>query len=63
MPMTTATTSHTTSPPLAFGGRLLEAISDDECVALLAEAVDEHDAAHLDEVASLIGRLAIPIEL
>ncbi|MDB5521399.1 MAG: hypothetical protein JWQ82_996, partial [Tardiphaga sp.] len=41
----------------------LEAISDDECVTLLAEAVDEHDAEHLDDVARLIARLAVPIEL
>jgi hypothetical protein len=37
--------------------------SYDECVALLAHAVDEHDEAQLDEVASLIGQLAVVIEL
>jgi hypothetical protein len=37
--------------------------SYDECVALLAHAVDEHDEAHLDEVASLISQLAVVIEL
>jgi hypothetical protein len=37
--------------------------SYDECVALLAHAVDEHDEAHLDEVATLISQLAIVIEL
>ena len=63
MPMMSPATHHMSSPPLAFGGRPLEAISDDECVTLLAEAVDEHDAEHLDEVARLIARLAIPIEL
>ena len=63
MPTMTPATSHAFSPMMAFNGRHLDAISDDECVALLAEAVDEHDATHLDEVACLIARLAIPIEL
>ncbi|VIO74689.1 hypothetical protein CI1B_54640 [Bradyrhizobium ivorense] len=37
-------------------------ISDDECVRRLAKAVEDHDSAHLDEVARLIGRLAVTIE-
>jgi hypothetical protein len=37
--------------------------SYDECVAQLAHAVDEHDEAHLDKVASLISQLAVVIEL
>jgi hypothetical protein len=37
-------------------------MSDDECLARLARAVEDHDAGQLDEVARLIGRLAIPIE-
>jgi hypothetical protein len=37
-------------------------VSDDECVALLAKAVEDHDPESLDEVAWLIGRLAVPIE-
>jgi hypothetical protein len=42
-------------------------ISDDECLDRLAEAVQHHDATHddaepLDEVAFLIGRLAVAIE-
>jgi len=37
-------------------------ISDDECVRRLAKAVEEHDSQHLDEVARLIGRLAVTIE-
>jgi len=37
-------------------------LSDDECVARLARAVEEHDSSHLDEVAQLIGRLAVTIE-
>ncbi|MDB5625250.1 MAG: hypothetical protein JWR73_1052 [Tardiphaga sp.] len=63
MPMMSPATRHIASPPLGFGGRSLEAISDDECVTLLAEAMDEHDAEHLDDVARLIARLAVPIEL
>jgi hypothetical protein len=37
-------------------------MSDDECLARLARAVRDHDATQLDEVARLIGRLAVPIE-
>ncbi|OKO84705.1 hypothetical protein AC629_20845 [Bradyrhizobium sp. NAS80.1] len=37
-------------------------LSDDECVACLARAVEAHDSARLDEVAALIGRLAVTIE-
>ena len=38
------------------------AMSDDECLVRLAQALRDHDAADLDEVARLIGRLAVPIE-
>lgn len=38
-------------------------MSDDECLVRLAEAVEEHDAGQLDEVAKLIARLAVPIEV
>jgi len=37
-------------------------LSDDECLFRLAKAVEEHDSDHLDEVARLIGRLAVTIE-
>lgn len=37
-------------------------LSDDECLACLARAVEIPDSARLDEVAALIGRLAIAIE-
>ncbi|MCS3725989.1 hypothetical protein [Bradyrhizobium betae] len=37
-------------------------LSDDECVACLARAVETPDSARLDEVAALIGRLAVTIE-
>ena len=37
-------------------------LSDDECVARLARAIERHDVKHLDEIATLIGRLAVTIE-
>ncbi|AMA58128.1 hypothetical protein [Bradyrhizobium sp. CCGE-LA001] len=37
-------------------------LSDDECLACLARAVEAPDSARLDEVAALIGRLAVAIE-
>ena len=38
------------------------ALSDDECLLRLAQAIADHDSKHLDEVAQLIGRLAVTIE-
>jgi hypothetical protein len=40
----------------------IPALSDDECLVRLAQAVEEQDSEHLDEVARLIGRLAVTIE-
>jgi hypothetical protein len=40
----------------------LPPMTDDECLARLARAVKDHDAGQLDEVARLIGRLAVSIE-
>ncbi len=37
-------------------------ISDDECLMRLAQAVRDHDSEGLDELARLIGRLAVTIE-
>jgi hypothetical protein len=37
-------------------------LSDDECLACLKRAVETPDPARLDEVAALIGRLAVTIE-
>jgi len=37
-------------------------LSDDECLARLAQAVREQDAARLGEVAQLIGQLGAIIE-
>jgi hypothetical protein len=40
----------------------MPALSDDECLLRLAQAIEEHDSERLDEVARLIGRLAVAIE-
>lgn len=40
----------------------IPAMSDDECLVRLARAVEARDSEHLDEVARLIGRLAVTIE-
>ena len=40
----------------------IPAMSDDECLMRLAQAVEAHNSEHLDEVARLIGRLAVTIE-
>jgi hypothetical protein len=37
-------------------------LSDDECLMRLAQAVEDHDSEDLEEVARLIGRLAVTIE-
>jgi hypothetical protein len=37
-------------------------LSDDECLARLARALEHRDAGQLDEVARLIGRLVVAIE-
>jgi hypothetical protein len=37
-------------------------MTDDECLARLAQAVEEQDFVHLNEVAQLIARLAVTIE-
>jgi hypothetical protein len=38
------------------------ALSDDECLFRLAQAIKARDSADLDEVARLIARLAVTIE-
>ena len=37
-------------------------MSDDECLNRLAQAIEAQDSEQLDEVARLIGRLAVTIE-
>jgi hypothetical protein len=40
----------------------IPAMSDDECLDRLARAIEAQDSERLDEVARLIGRLAVTIE-
>jgi hypothetical protein len=40
----------------------IPAMSDDECLTRLAQAVANRDSEHLEEVVRLIGRLAVTIE-
>jgi hypothetical protein len=40
----------------------LAPMSDDECLSQLAQAVEHHDSSRLEDVARLIGRLAVTIE-
>jgi hypothetical protein len=40
----------------------IPSLSDDECLVRLAQAVKNQDSSQLDEVARLIGRLAVTIE-
>jgi hypothetical protein len=56
-----------TSPDLAptmpsFVPGRVPLMSDDECLRRLQQAVSDHDSEHLDELAQLIGRLAVTIE-
>ena len=40
----------------------IPAMSDEECLTRLARALETQDSEQLDEVARLIGRLAVTIE-
>lgn len=42
--------------------RSIPSMSDDECLVRLEQAIADHDSDRLDEVARLIGRLAVTIE-
>jgi hypothetical protein len=46
-----------TVPPI-----YIPSMSDDECLARLVQVIADHDSDRLDEVARLIGRLAVTIE-
>ena len=48
------------APPIAPVD--VPSLSDDECLAHLARAVEAQDSRRLEEVAQLIGRLAVTIE-
>jgi hypothetical protein len=47
-------------PSIVPGG--IPVMSDDECLMRLAQAVNDHESEHLDELARLIGQLAVTIE-
>ena len=47
-------------PPIV--PRDIPSMSDDECVFRLAKAIADRDSSQLNEVAKLIGRLAVTIE-
>jgi hypothetical protein len=55
-------TDVTTRPMPSIVPCATPSMSDDECLARLARAVEDHDSDQLDEVARLIGRLAVTIE-
>ena len=50
------------SQSVSFGPGVIASSSYEECVERLAHAVDSHDDAELEEVACLIGQLAVVIE-
>jgi hypothetical protein len=53
---------HFTRPDPSIDWWAMPQVSDDECLVRLERAVQNHDPESLDEVAWLIGRLAVPIE-
>ena len=42
---------------------LAHTMTDDECIERLASALGKHDETRLEDLAVLISRLAVPIEL
>jgi hypothetical protein len=56
------TQTHIARPVPSIVPSEIPAMSDDECLIQLAQAIEAHDTARLDEVARLIGRLAVTIE-
>ncbi len=46
----------------AFNETTLSVMSDDECVSHLVRAMEKHDDSRLDQLALLLGRLAVAIE-
>jgi hypothetical protein len=54
--------THLLKPEHSIVPNDVPAMSDDECIERLAQAVEECDSQHLEEVARLIGRLAVTIE-
>lgn len=68
MPAVHMTAAHTDIAPQFVDPATLPFISDDECLVRLAAAIEIHngdgihDGDRLEELALLIGRLAVPIE-
>jgi hypothetical protein len=54
--------THSTTAIRSIVPRVVPPLSDDECLVRLARTVRDHDADHLDELAQMIGRLAVTIE-
>jgi hypothetical protein len=52
----------TSSQPVTSDHLVAAPLSYDECVERLACSVDHHDDSELEEVAHLIGQLAVVIE-
>jgi hypothetical protein len=50
------------SQSVSFDPAVIASSSYEECVERLAHAVDDHNDAELEEVACLIGQLAVVIE-
>lgn len=61
MPSTPIQSVHSVSAPSLIPERI-DVLSDDECMERLAHAVEAHDSGHLDELAHLLGRVAVVIE-
>ncbi len=61
IPMRTIRADRSERAPSIQPGNI-PALSDDECLARLARAVAKPDSTRLDEVAALIGRLAVALE-
>jgi hypothetical protein len=60
MPSAIVQPAHVISPPLI--PTEIAVLSDEQCLHRLANAVDAHDSDHLNELAQLLGRLAVVIE-
>jgi len=50
------------SQSVSFDPEVVASASYEECIERLAHVVDDHDDAELEEVACLIGQLAVVIE-
>jgi hypothetical protein len=62
MPVQRSADMKTNSQPVIFDSAPIAPLSYDECVERLAHTVDHRDDSELEEVAHLIGQLAVVIE-